>query len=105
MFERSRHSNTSFFIIRQDYNELPKQTSPANGKICHIFIPNNLRDVQNLYQDKADMNMTLNEFKYLTSICWNGKHRPLTFDMTKGKHTGRYRIGLNSLFDPDTSPF
>ena len=25
--------------------------------------------------------------------------------MTKGKHTGRYRLGLNSIFVPDSSPF
>ena len=31
------------------------------------------------------MDMTLNEFKNLTSICWNGKYQPLTIDMTKVK--------------------
>ena len=51
--------------------------------------PNNFRDVQNLYHGKASMEMTLNEFKNVTNICWNEKHQPLTFDMTKGKHTGR----------------
>ena len=28
---------------------------------------------KNLYQDKKSMDMTLNEFKNLTSICWNEK--------------------------------
>ena len=32
--------------------------------------------------------MTLNEFKILTSTCWNEKYQPLTFDMTKDKFTG-----------------
>ena len=39
---------------------------------------NNFRDVQNPNQDKASMNMALNEFKYLTSSCWNEKYHPLT---------------------------
>ena len=49
--------------------------------------------------------MTLNEFKLLTSTCWNEKYQPLTIDMTKDKNTGRYRSGLNSIFVPNTTPF
>ena len=68
MFKRSRHNNLSIFIISQDYYELPKRTIRANG---------------NIYQVKASMDMTLDEFKYLTSTCWNEKYQPLTIDMTK----------------------
>ena len=49
--------------------------------------------------------MNYNEFKLLTSICWDGKYQPLKIDMTKDKYTGRYRLGLNSIFVPKTSPF
>ena len=59
----------------------------------------------NLYQDKASMDMTLNEFKYLTSTCWNEKYQALTIDMTKDRYQGRYRLGLSSIFIPDSSPF
>ena len=105
MFKRSRHNNLSIFIISQDYYELSKKTIRCNGNIFHMFKPNNFRDVLNLYQDKSSMDMTLNEFKLLTSTCWNKNYQPLTIDMTKNKYTGRYRLGLNSLFVPDTSPF
>ena len=91
MFERSRHSNLSIFIISQDYYELLKKTIRANRKIYHIFNPNNFTDVQNLYQDKASMDMTLNEFKNLTKNCWDTKYQPLTIDMNKDKYTGRCR--------------
>ena len=63
MFIRGRHNILSIFLISQDYYELPKRTIRANGNIYHTFKPNNFRDVQNLYQDKASMDMTLNEFK------------------------------------------
>ena len=63
------------------------------------------RDVQNLYHDKASMDMTLNEFKLLTSTCWNEKYQPLTIDMTKDKYTGRNRLVLNNLFVPNTNPY
>ena len=51
------------------------------------------------------MDMTIDEFKYLTSTCWNEQYQPLTNDMTKDKFTGRCRLGLNSIFVPDYSPF
>ena len=105
MFKRGRHNNLSIFIISQDYYELPKRTIRANGNIYHIFKPNNFRDVQNLYQDKASMDMTLNEFKFLTSTCWNKNYQPHTIDMTKDRYQGRYRLGLNNIFVPDSSPF
>ena len=105
MFKRSRHNNSSIFIISQDYYELSKKTIRCNGNIFHIFKPNNFRDVLNLYQDKSSMDMTLNEFKLLTSTCWNENYQPLTIDMTKNAYDGRYRLGLKSIFVPDTTPF
>ena len=105
MFKRGRHNNLSTFIISQDFYELPKRTIRCNGKVFHLFKPNNYLDVRNIYQDKPSMDMTLDEFKYLTSTCWNKNYQPLTIDMTKDKYTGRYRLGLNSIFVPDSSPF
>ena len=105
MFKRSRQNNSSIYIIRQDYYELSKKTIRCNGNTCHIFKPNSFRDVINLYQDKASMDMTLNEFKNLTSTCWIEKYQSLTIDMARDKCIGRYRLGLNSIFVPDTIPF
>ena len=105
MFKRGRHNTLSIFNISQDYYELPKRTIHAIANIYHIFKPNNFRDVQNLYQHKTSMDMTLNEFKYLTSTCWNEKYQPLTIDMTKDRYQGRSRLGLNTIFVPDSSPF
>ena len=105
MFKRSRQGTISIFIISQDYYDLPKKFARCNGKIYHIFKPNNYRDVENPYQDKASMDKSLNEFKFLTSTCWREKYQPLTIDLTKDKCTVRYRLGLNSIFVPDSTPF
>ena len=105
MFKRSRHNNLSIFIMSQDYYELSKKTIRCNGNFFHIFKPINFIDVLNLYEDKSSMDMTLNEFKLSTSTCWNEKYQSLTIDMTKDKYTGRYRLGLNSIFVPDTTLF
>ena len=88
MFKRSRHNNLSIFKIIQDYYELPKKTIRTNGNNYHIFKPNKFLDVRNIYQDKASIDMKLNEFKYLTSTCFNEKYQPLTIHMTKDKFTG-----------------
>ena len=105
MFKGFRHNNLSFFIINQDYYEKPRRMIRSNGNIYQIFKPNNFRDGQNLYQDKASMDMTFNKFNYLYFACWNKKYQPSAIDMTKDKNTGRYRLRLNSLFVPYSYPF
>ena len=105
LYVKDLDNNLSIFIICQDYYELSKKTTRCNGNVYHIFKANNFREVQNLYQDKATMDMTLNEFKYLTSTCCNENYHPLTVDMTKDKFCGRYRLGFNSIFVPNSSPF
>ena len=104
-FKRSRHNNSFVFLTNHGYYELAKRTIRANGNIYHIFKANIFRDVQILYQDKASMDMTLNEINLLTSTCWIEKYQPLAIDMTKDKNTGRYRLGLYSLFVANTEPF
>ena len=95
MFKRSRNNNLSIFITSQDYYELPKRKIRVSGNIYHIFKPNNFRGVQNLYQDKASMDMTLDEFKLLTSTCWNKNYQPLTFDMKKRQVLWSTSIRIN----------
>ena len=60
MFKQSRHNNLSILIISPDYYGISKKTIRCNGNIYHIFKPNCFRDVQNLYQEKASMDVTLN---------------------------------------------
>ena len=105
MLKRYRHKKLSYLLFNQKNYELPNRTIRTIGIIYHIFKLNNFRDVQSIYQDKACLDMTSNELKLSTSICWNGKNQPLTINKTEEKHTGRYRLGLNSIFVPITSPF
>ena len=51
------------------------------------------------------MDMSITELKILCNICWQTNFQPLTIDMTKDKYLGRYRLGLDSIFVPDSSPF
>ena len=103
IFERSRLSKISIFIFGQSYYELPKKNIGDSGIIYHIFKTNKFTVVENLYEDKASMDMTLFAFHFLIFNSWIEKHQPLTNGMTKGKFMGRYRSGLNSIFVPDNS--
>ena len=105
LFKRGRHNNIAVFIISQDFYELPKQTIRENSNIFHLFRPNNSRNVLNLFQDKASMDMSINELKLLVNTCWQTNFQPLTIDMTKDKYRGRYRLGLDSTFVPNSDPF
>ena len=105
MLKRGRYNNLSIFIISQDNYEVPKRTIRTNGNVYHRFKPNHFLDVRNIYQDKASTDMTLDEFKYLTSTCWSEKKLLLTIDMTRDAYDGRYRLGLNSIFIPHSTPF
>ena len=51
------------------------------------------------------MDLTLNGFKIFTNFCWNKKYQPLTTHMTKDKFCCHYRLGLNSIFVPNSSTF
>ena len=59
------------FIISQDFYEITKGTIRANGNIYQMFKPNISIGVKNPYRDEASMEMTPNEFKYLTNIFWD----------------------------------
>ena len=105
MFKRSRHNNLSILLISWDYYELSKRTIRGNGNIYHILKQNKYRDVQNLYQDKASMGMTLDEIIFLTSIFWDEKYQPPTSDMSRDKFSWHYPLGLVSMIVPDSNPF
>ena len=51
------------------------------------------------------MDTTLEEFKLLTSTCWNEKYQPFTIDMTKDRYKSCYGFGLNSIFVPNSYVF
>ena len=81
MFQRNRHNNLSTFLISQNYYELAKGTMRANGNIHHTFTPKKHKDLQNLYRVKASMDMAFNDFKYLTTSCWDKKFQLCTIDI------------------------
>ena len=60
---------------------------------------------EKLYQNKAGVATSINENEILTDGCWNQRYQPLSIDVTNVVYTGRYRIGLNSIFVSDSPLF
>ena len=67
-----------FSYWNQKNSELAKRNIRANGNIYHIFKPNKLRDVQNFFQDKTSMDMSIDEVPFLIFTCWVKKSNFLT---------------------------
>ena len=63
-----------------------------------------MKDVQNIYQDLASADMQIKEFKTLCQIAWSEDYGYLFIDLTKDKYFGKYRVGLNQYFIPETDP-
>ena len=85
--------------------QITKRTIRANGNLHHMFKSNISRDVPNLYQDNASVNMTLNDFKFLRPNCRTERYQLVAFDMTEDNYTRRYSLGLKCMFVPDSSHF
>ena len=86
-FAKSFTDNDEFIqiTIPKSADEIEKLNKETKGIILmkNIFKPNSFRVVQNLYQDKTSMDMTLHAGKNLTSTCCNEKDQPLTIEITK----------------------
>ena len=104
-FKRSRHSNISVFIISQDYYELPKKRfGPAGTNIIH----SNQREFENCSKFLSNQVIHGHDTSWIQSSTVNllERERSTThYWNEKDKKTGRFRLRLNYLFVPDSSPF
>ena len=78
--------------------ELPGRTIRANAIFFRVFQTNNIRDLQNIFQDVARMDVTNVLFKHFCSICWLSKFQTQSIDLTKVEFERRYPLGLGSIF-------
>ena len=63
----------------------------------HILKSKKFRNVPNLCQGKAGTDLSLDEFKILTSTRWNEKHQQLTIERTKDDKIGHFCLGWKSI--------
>ena len=66
MIKRSSHNVC--FPIGEDCYEIPRKAKRINGSIYQIIEAKISRGFQNIYREKALMDMTIIEFKLLTNF-------------------------------------
>ena len=77
-FKQSRPKKISVFKISKDYSELPRRTIRANLSYIQA---KRIQGRSEIFHNKASMDLTVDEFKFLTSTSWNRKYQFLTIDI------------------------
>jgi hypothetical protein len=99
---RGRHSNVDCFYLAQNYFKLPRQTIRENANFICLF-PQDLKNVNHIYNDHVSTDMEINEFKNLCKTAWDQPHGFLAIDLTSKKYNGKYRCGLDIFYIPEES--
>ena len=81
-----------------------RENDETNGNEFHIFESNLFRDVPNLYQDEAAMDVTHLALKLSLASC-SKKYQPLTIHIRNDKYLGRSCLEIDFIFVPDTTLF
>lgn len=94
---RGRHSNVDCFYLAQNYFKLPRQTIRENANFICLF-PQDLKNVNHIYDDHVGTDMTKDEFRKLCKVAWGQRHGFVVIDLTSKKDEGKYRSGLDCFY-------
>ena len=108
-FTRRRHNDLDVYYLSQSYFDLPKRTIRNNSNIIILF-QQTLKDVEHIYRDIADFDMSYDEFKSLCKEAWRDKYNYLLINRLEDKNGSKYMICSESnlqyqIFNPQTDPF
>ena len=98
-YTRGRQNNCDTFYISQSYFRLPRHTVRENSNFIVLF-PQDAKNLNHIYADHCDGDMTLDEFKRFCRTVWEIKHQFVTLDLTSGKLAGKYRKNLDCFYLP-----
>lgn len=101
-YTRGRHSNVDCFYLSQNYFMLPRRTIRENANLFLIF-PQDLKNVNHIFNDHVSGDMSKEEFKRLCKECWRRDHNFLTIDLTNKVESGKkYRKNFENFYFVDT---
>jgi hypothetical protein len=94
-FSMGRHKNIDCFYLCQTYSKIPKQLVRDNSNLIVLFKQDE-RNLQHVYADHVNTDMTYQEFKNICNICWkDDKYGTLVIDKESEIKNGRYRKGFD----------
>ena len=99
-YTRGRQNNCDTFYISQSYFRLPRHSIRENSNIIILF-PQDAKNLQHIYADHCEGDMTLDTFKQFCRKVWNAApHQFVTIDLSSEKLEGKYRQNLDIFFLP-----
>lgn len=98
-YVRGRHSNVDCFYLAQNYFKLPRQTIRENANFICLF-PQDLKNINHIYNDHVSIDMTKDEFRSLCKQCWSKPYGFVVIDLSSDKNNGKYRYKLDTFFIP-----
>ena len=90
---RGRHSNVDCFYLLQNYFKLPRESA---NFIC--LFPQDLKNINHIYNDHVGEDMSKEEFRKLRHECWEKPYGFAVIDVTSKKDVGKYRSGFDNFF-------
>ena len=96
-YVRGRHSNVDCFYLSQNYFKLPRQTIRENANFIYLF-PQDLKNINHIYNDHVGDDMTKEEFRKLCRECWKKPHGFVVIDLTSKKDAGKYKSRFDNFF-------
>ena len=99
-YTRGRQNNCDTFYISQSYFRLPRHSVRENSNFI-IFFSQDAKNLQHIYADHCEGDMSLEEFKRFCRTVWeDGPHQFVTIDLTSKKLGGKYRKNLDCFYLP-----
>ena len=99
-YTRGRQNNCQVAYISQSYFRLPRHSVRENMNFLIMF-PQDSKNLQHIYADHCDRDMSLAEFKRFCQAVWSsGPHHFVILDLTSDKWNGRYRKNLDCFYIP-----
>ena len=67
----------------------------------HLSFPQDLKNVNHIFDDHVESDMTKEEFRQLCKAAWEKQHGFVIIDLSSKKHNGKHRSGFDEFYIPN----
>lgn len=95
-FSQGRHNSVDCFYLCQTYARIPKHLIRDNANLLILFKQDE-KNLQHVYSDHCNTDMSFIKFKDFCSHCWDRKYGFAVIDKDSDLLNGRYRNGFDNF--------
>ena len=92
------HSNVDCFYLSQIYFKLPRQTIREENANFICLFPQDLKNINHIYNGHVGEDMSKEEFRKFCRKCWEKPHGFAVIDLSSKKDAEKYRNGFDNFF-------